>query len=163
MLQRIKDLEEEVENLKLEMRVSLDRAAKEKEQALRDAERERQTALDQAEKSKEMELKRIQLLLSGSQKQGYLWRQTKNPLGTVSWKKRYFVLKDNLFCCFKEEKHVGRKQPDRMLYVEECRLYELDEKTVDRKFAFQVDNEKIAINVAAPNLQEMKVSCCNVA
>merc|ERR1712232_1048590 len=73
LLARIKELEEELAATRAEMRQKLDEAENEKDKAL----------------------DKVRLLLTGNQKQGFLYHFESSLVGMV-WKKRFFVLRDNL-------------------------------------------------------------------
>jgi len=96
----------------------------------------------------------VRLLLKGNQKSGYLYFHQRGFMG--GWKKRYFVLKDNLLSWYKNETKIGTK-PIGVIYCEDARLYEMDEKEVERQNCFQIDSGKgISYDVAADSLEEMK-------
>jgi len=155
LLRRIKELEDEVAELKALMRKELDRAEREKDDALAKAAADRDRAVRQAEAERDSALDRMRALMSGNQKQGYMWKETETVLGT-QWKRRYFVLRDNLLSWYKNDKALGDMKPQGMMYCEDARLYEMDEKDVKREFVFQIDNGKVKINVAVESLLEMK-------
>ncbi len=72
-------------------------------------------------------MKKVQGLLAKVQRQGWLMRQEKSPvLGTVKWKRRYFVLQDNFLTCYKDDKAYHEARPDAIIHCEQCRIYELE-------------------------------------
>jgi len=155
LLQRIKELEEELAELKIEMRTKIDQAEKDKEDALALSEAEMRKALWDAENEKDQALDKVRLLLTGNQKQGYLYKQESTLLG-LQWRKNFFVLRDNLLCWYSSEKRQVGQKPKGVIYCEDSRLYEMDPAEVKRDFVFQVDNTKTRINIAAESLEEMK-------
>jgi len=155
LLRRIKELEDEVADLKALMRKELDRAERDKEDSLAKAAADRDRAVRQAEAERDSALDRMRALMSGNQKQGYMWKETDSVLG-IQWKRRYFVLRDNLLSWYKNDKSLDDTKPQGMMYCEEARLYEMDEKDIKREFVFQIDNGKTKINICAESLIEMK-------
>lgn len=73
LLARIKELEDQILETKAEMRMKLDVAEKEKEKALAMSDAELRRLLEAAEREKNQALDKVRLLLSGNQKQGYLF------------------------------------------------------------------------------------------
>lgn len=160
LLKRIKELEDEIAAVKAEMRMKLEKAEKEKEDALALAALERDRALAEAENEKDIALDKVRLLLTGNQKQGHLYRQETNLVGGLIWKKRFFVLRDNLLCWYAKEKDVtegkGKIKPLGVIYAEEARLYEIDREEIKRDHVFQIDTGKVRFYVAANSAEEMK-------
>ena len=76
-------------------------------------------------------------------------------LGTKSWTKRYFVLRDNLFAWYKSEQHTEKK-PLGVIYVEEARLYEMEEGEVGKPLCFQITTGGQKWNIAAESMEEMR-------
>lgn len=72
------------------------------------------------------------------------------------WKKRFFVLRDNLLSWYSKEKDIGNTKPKGVIYCEEARLYDLDVAEAKREFCFQIDNGNIRHNIAAETQEEMK-------
>lgn len=155
LLARIAQLEEELETLKNDMRIKLEEAEREKEEALAMALAEKERALNDAANEKDQALDKVRLLLTGNQKQGYLWKQENSVMG-LTWKKKFFVLRDNLLCWYSSERISNTTKPKGVIYCEEARLYELDEKEIKRDFAFQIDTGKVRTNIAADSLEELK-------
>lgn len=157
LLARIKELEDELEALKIEMREKLEQAEREKEEALAKAKSLMEEALGDAEHEKNAALDKMRMLLTGSQKSGYLSiYMVSGLLGTKSWSKRYFVLRDNLFAWYKDEGHQNKK-PLGVIYVEEARLYEMEEGDVGRPLCFQITTTTgQKWNIAAESMEEMR-------
>eukprot|EP01094_Clydonella_sp_ATCC50884_P011106 TRINITY_DN208_c0_g1_i1.p1 TRINITY_DN208_c0_g1~~TRINITY_DN208_c0_g1_i1.p1 ORF type:complete len:728 (-),score=370.10 TRINITY_DN208_c0_g1_i1:257-2440(-) len=157
LLARIKELEDELEALKNEMREKLEQAEKEKEEALAKAKSLMESALGEAEHEKNAALDKMRMLLTGSQKIGYLSiYMVSGLLQTKSWTKRYFVLRDNLFSWYKDEAHQNKK-PLGVIYVEEARLYEMEEADVGRPLCFQITTSGgQKWNIAAESMEEMR-------
>jgi len=155
LLARIAELEKEVEDLKNEMRMKLEAAEKSKEEALAKAAAALERALSDAANEKDQAMDKMRLLLSGNQKQGYLWKQETGLMG-LQWKKKFFVLRDNLLCWYNNEKISEKTKPKGIIYCEECRLYELDSGEAKRDFVFQIDNQKTRTNIGADSIEEMK-------
>ena len=76
------------------------------------------------------------------------------------WKKKYFVLKDNLFCWYSSEKNVSERgqKPKGVIYCEESRIYEMDGKDLPGKkeFVFQIDTGKTRVNIASDTQEDLK-------
>jgi myosin heavy subunit len=155
LLARIKELEEELASTKTEMRMKLDEAEREKEQALAMSDAELRRLLEEAEREKNQALDKVRLLLSGNQKQGYLFHFENSLVGMV-WKKRFFVLRDNLLSWYSKEKRIGGAKPKGVIYCEKSRLYEMSSEEAKREFCFQVDDGNIKHNIAAESMEEMK-------
>lgn len=155
LLKRIKELEEELAATRAEMRSKLDEAEREKEQALALSAAEMRRLLEEAENEKDKALDKVRLLLTGNQKQGFLYHFESSLVGMV-WKKRFFVLRDNLLSWYAKEKDIGKTKPKGVIYCEEARLYDLDISEAKREFCFQVDNGNIRHNIAAESVEEMK-------
>ena len=81
-------------------------------------------------------------------------------VGAIIWKKRFFVLRDNLLCWYAKEKDViegkGKIKPLGVIYCEEARLYEITPEEIKRDFVFQIDTGKVRFYVSANNAEEMK-------
>jgi len=155
LLRRIKELEQELADLKAEMRMKLDAAEKDKEDALALSEAEMRKALADADAEKDRALDKVRLLLTGNQKQGYLYRY-ENTLVGMQWKKKFFVLRDNLLSWYSSEKRTQGQKPKGVIYCEEARMYEMDAAEVKRDFVFQIDTGTTRTNIAAESLEEMK-------
>jgi len=157
LLKRIEELENELEELREEMERKLQEALAAKAAALAAALEERQRALDDAENEKDQALGKVRLLLTGNTKQGYLWKLESSLVG-LQWKKKYFVLKDNLLCWYSNEKNISGQKPKGVIYCEESRIYEMDPKEVHGKkeFVFQVDTGKTRVNIAAETQEDLK-------
>jgi septal ring factor EnvC (AmiA/AmiB activator) len=157
LLQRIKDLEEELDQLRELMANSLNQAAREKAEDLRRAAEAKEQALSEAERARIAQMKKVQGLLSKVQREGTLYKQEKGAvLGTVRWKKRYFVLQDNLLSFYKDLKAYKDMRPEGIIYCEQCRVYEVDQAVAKRSYTFQLDNGKQQVNLSASKLEEMK-------
>lgn len=76
----------------------------------------------------------------------------------MQWKKKYFVLRDNLLCWFTSEKKTEGQKPKGVIYCEESRVYELpaDEIPGHKEFAFLIDTGKAKIHIAAESHEDMK-------
>jgi len=155
LLARIKELEDEIEATKAEMRRKLDEAEKAKEDALALSAEEMRRLLTDAENEKNQALDKVRMLLQGTQKQGYLWRQ-ENTLVGLQWKKKFFVLRDNLLSWYSSEKKIVNQKPKGVIYCEEARLYEMDASEIRREHCFQIDNGSVRHNIAADSVEEMK-------
>lgn len=157
LLKRIEELEEELENLRDEMAEKLQQALKDKAEALAAALAEREKQLSDAENEKDQALDKVRLLLTGNAKQGVLWKLESTIVGP-QWKKRYCVLKDNLFCWFSSEKRTTKEKPKGVIYCEESRIYDMDPKELPGKkeFVFQIDTGKTRVNIAAESQEDMK-------
>merc|ERR1712137_1346988 len=157
LLKRIEELEQELDELRDEMQAKLEQALADKAAALAAALAERERALDEAENEKDKALGKVRMLLSGTAKEGNLWKLESTLVGT-QWKKKYFVLKDNLFCWYSNEKNVSGQKPKGVIYCEESRIYEMDGKELPGKkeFVFQIDTGKTRINIAADSQEELK-------
>jgi len=158
LLARIKELEAEVEELRRDMRNKLESAEKDKEEALAAAEAEKARALSEAENEKDLALGKVRLLLTGNQKQGILFKQENSLVAGIVWKKRFFVLKDNLICWYNKEKDVSKEKPKVVVYCEDVRIYELNPADSKKDFAFQLinTNSSNSISVAAETAEDMK-------
>ena len=104
LLARIKQLEEDNARLRGDMANSLDKAAREKEDAMSRAKAQKEKELLESELRRYRDLDKVRLLLTGNTKQGWLNKQGKGIL--AGWKQRYFVLKDNLLYWYEAEKSV---------------------------------------------------------
>lgn len=155
LLQRIKELEEELAATKAEMRMKLDEAEKEREQALALSDAELRRLLEQAENEKNQALDKVRALLAGNQKQGFLHHFESTLVGNV-WKKRYFVIRDNVISWYSKEKRIGEAKPKGVIYCEQARLYEMSQEEAKREFCFQIDTGTVKHNIAAESLEEMK-------
>lgn len=157
LLQRIKDLEEELEQLRELMDNSLNQAGREKADALRRAAEAKEQALSEAERQRIAQLKKVQGLLAKVQREGFLYKQEKSAvLGTMRWKKRYFVLQDHFLSYYKDQKAFKDLRPEGIILCEECRVYELDQTLAKRALAFQLDTGKHQYNLAATKADELK-------
>eukprot|EP01095_Lingulamoeba_sp_RSL-Kostka_P007905 TRINITY_DN257_c1_g1_i1.p1 TRINITY_DN257_c1_g1~~TRINITY_DN257_c1_g1_i1.p1 ORF type:complete len:745 (-),score=330.47 TRINITY_DN257_c1_g1_i1:49-2253(-) len=156
LLARIAELEQELEDLKSEMRLKLELADKEKEEALALAEAEKERALTEAENEKDLALGKVRLLLTGNQKQGILWKQENSMIGGLVWKKRFFVLNDNLLTEYQSEKKVTSQKPKSIIYCEQIRLYELEPEVIKKENAFEIVTEKQKVTVYAESMEEAK-------
>merc|ERR1712137_940509 len=85
LLKRIEELEQELDELRDEMAAKLEQALNDKAAAL---------AAALAEKEKDQALGKVRLLLTGTTKQGPLYKLESTIVGGHAWKKKYFVLKD---------------------------------------------------------------------
>merc|ERR1712137_864748 len=150
LLKRIEELEQELDELRDEMAAKLEQALNDKAAALAAALAEREKALLDAENEKDQALGKVRLLLTGTTKQGPLYKLESTIVGGHAWKKKYFVLKDNLFCWYSSEKNVTGQKPKGVIYCEESRIYEMDGKELPGKkeFFFQIDTGKTRINIA---------------
>lgn len=72
------------------------------------------------------------------------------------WKKRFFVLRDNLLSWYSKEKRIGGARPKGVIYCEKSRLYEISQEESKKEFCFQIDDGKIKHNIAAESAEEMK-------
>ena len=79
-----------------------------------------------------------------------------NSLVGLVWKKRFYVLRDNLLSWYSKEKRIGGAKPKGVIYCEKSRLYELSAEEAKREFCFQVDDGKVKHNIAAESAEEMK-------
>lgn len=159
LLKRIEELEQELEDLKEEMREKLEQAQREMERALAEALENRNRALSDAENEKDQALDKVRMLLSGNAKEGYLYVYESSLVMGMHWKKKYFTLRDNLFCWFSNDKVASSNQkPKGVIYCEESRVYEMnsDEAPGKREYAFLIDTGKNKINIAAESLEDMK-------
>jgi len=156
LLARIADLEGEIAALQQEMAEKLAAIAREKAEALERALSEKERALRNAENEKDMALDKVRMLLTGNTKQGYLFIQESTVLG-MQWKKKFFILRDNLFCWYSKEKHVSaQRRPKGVIYCEEARVYDMPFEDAKREFAFQLDTGKARTNIAATSVEDMK-------
>mmetsp|Transcript_26083 Transcript_26083/g.40067 ORF Transcript_26083/g.40067 Transcript_26083/m.40067 type:complete len:715 (+) Transcript_26083:28-2172(+) len=157
LLQRIEELENELEELREEMAAKLAQALADKAAALAAALSERERALNAAENEKDQALGKVRMLLSGTAKEGPLWKLESTLVG-LQWKKKYFVLQDNLFCWYSSEKNVSGQKPKGVIYCEESRIYEMDGKDLHGKkeFVFQIDTGKTRVNIAAETQEDLK-------
>ena len=75
-----------------------------------------------------------------------------------TWKKKFFVLRDNLLCWYNKEKYVTSQKPNGVIYCEESRLYDMGSEDISakREFVFQIDTGKNRVNIAADSQEEMK-------
>eukprot|EP01088_Endostelium_zonatum_P014210 TRINITY_DN3015_c0_g1_i1.p1 TRINITY_DN3015_c0_g1~~TRINITY_DN3015_c0_g1_i1.p1 ORF type:complete len:829 (+),score=222.10 TRINITY_DN3015_c0_g1_i1:115-2601(+) len=124
LLQRIKDLEEEYEQLQTQTASSIERQKREREMALERAEREKEKALVEAERQRLLQLRKVQGLLSKVQRQGWLYHKEKAILGGATWKKRYFVLQDHFLSFYRDQKAFTKTEPMGLISCEQCRVYE---------------------------------------
>lgn len=157
LLKRIEELEAELAELKAEMIAKLEQALKEKADALAAALAEQERALSAAENEKDLALDKVRLLLTGNARQGILWRYESTLIGK-EWKKKYFVLRDNLLSWYSSEKKTEGQKPKGVIYCEEARVYELPPEEIpgNKEYAFLVDTGKAKVHIAAESHEDMK-------
>ena len=156
LLERIRELEAELAELRNEMRMRLELAEKEKEEALATARAEMLRALSDAEAEKDIAIGKVRLLLSGNQKQGNLYKQETSLVGGLVWKKRFFVLKDNLISWYSREKDIATQKPKGVLYCDDIRTYECDVNIVKREYSFELSSGPNKVIVAAESPEDMR-------
>jgi len=66
-------------------------------------------------------------------KEGFLIKQGG---GSKSWQKRYFTLKTNFVCYFKDPKNL--KHPQGVIDLNDCKVSKVDFEEVKKKFVFQI-------------------------
>lgn len=72
-----------------------------------------------------------------------------------AWQKRYFVLKENMLVFYKDEK-LSTKAVG-VVYVEQCRIFVLDDKIAKRPHCFEISNgEDVHLVLAATSDEEVK-------
>jgi septal ring factor EnvC (AmiA/AmiB activator) len=156
LLDRIKQLEEELAKVSANMKESLERANREKEDALSRAKTQKERELQDSERQRNRDLEKVRLLLTGNTKQGMLMKQSGGTL--KNWQSRFFVLKDHNLYWYVKEEDCTRSRPKGVFPCEELRIYELEEKDTKRPFSFQLLHEESGkkVNLAAPRHEDMR-------
>jgi hypothetical protein len=76
-----------------------------------------------------------------------------------AWKKRWVVLKDNVLAWYKDE--VDSK-PLGFVYVENVRIYKLDEKEAKKPFCFEIQAENTTKRLQCVSDEELKEWVSNI-
>lgn len=158
LLQRIRDLEEELEQMRKVMENKLDLAEQQKLLELQKSARASLRALEEAEQKRLAAMAKVRGVLAAISREGFLFMKVAGGvLGGGGWKKMYFVLRGNLLAWYRDEKaSTGAKaKPKGLLYVEKFRVYETEDKK--HKYAFQLDDGAVQHNLAATELEDMKL------